>query len=207
VVDQLNNNKRKRVLLDVDGVLADFCSVAVSIVNRVCGTSFTSHDVTEFDICGSLGVSKEDAAKVKREIGSYSGLASTLAVYPGAREGVAKLRTIADVVIVTSPWNSNPTWTFDREQWLLRHFGIPHRDVIHTGAKHCVVGDVLVDDKTSTCDEWRLAHPHGVAVQWSTLHNRRDLWDGPSTCDWDHLIEIVRTGAIDGRFDDGGPTP
>jgi 5'(3')-deoxyribonucleotidase len=163
------------------------------MLNELYDTSFRREQVTEFDFTKALSMSPPAAAAAKRAIGAASGFARHLDVYPGAIDGVRRLQQIAEVYIVTSPWNSNPTWCHDREAWLERHFGIPHARVIHTSAKHLIAGDVLVDDKTSTCDQWRAAWPSGVAVLWSTLHNRRDLWDGPCTSDWDHLIEIVGT--------------
>lgn len=185
--------RKPRVLVDCDGVLADFIGGALATINERCGTSYTREQVTEFNFTRSLGMTPQQAAATKRIIGNAERFALNLDVYPGAVDGVRRLREIASVHIVTSPWNSNPTWTHDREAWLLRHFGIQHGEVTHTSAKDGVFGHVLIDDKTSTCEEWRAAWPNGVAVLWSTPHNRRDLWDGPSTSDWDHLIEIVRT--------------
>lgn len=180
------------VLLDCDGVLADFIGGVLPIINELLGTSHTPEDVTEFSFADALRLTPEQAAKVKRAIGTEPRLADRLLVYPGARDGVRRLREIADVHIVTSSWDSNETWEFDRKKWLRRNFDIGHHDITFTAEKHRVTGDVLVDDKTNTCDAWRTAWPTGVAVQWSTPHNRRDPWDGPCTNDWGHLIEIVK---------------
>lgn len=182
----------KRVLLGCDGVLADFVSAALDIVWEEFGQRFYPEDVTEFDIMRSLGFGPEDSAKFKRLVGGEAGLASTLAVYPGSQEGVARLREIAEVYIVTSPFGSNPTWTHDREAWLKRHFDIKSKHVVHTGAKHLCVGSMLVDDKTEAVVSWREAHPAGIPVLWSTPHNRRDPWDGQCTNDWEFLVDLVK---------------
>lgn len=181
----------KRVLLDCDGVLADFVSAALDIVWEEFGLRFQPADVTEFDIMKSLGFGPDDSARFKRLVGGEEGLASTLAVYPGAREGVDRLRAIAEVYIVTSPFGSNPTWTHDREKWLKKHFDIGSKHIVHTSAKHLCVGDVFVDDKTEACVAWQAEHPNGVAVQWATPHNRRDGWNGASTNDWAKLLRYV----------------
>lgn len=183
----------KRVLLDCDGVLADFTSAMLQLVNVFCATTFTPADVTEFDFAKALKLDRGHAAAVKSAIGGSPMFAANLAVYPGAVEGVRKLREVAEVYIVTSPWNSNPTWTHDRETWLKRHFDIPHQRVIHTSAKHVCAGDVFVDDKTSTLVEWCEHQRAGIAVQWQTLHNRRDQWHGFSTCDWGELAKLVES--------------
>lgn len=187
------DHRRPRALVDCDGILSDFIGGALATINELYTTSFTREQVTEFDFTKALGMSPAAAAACKRAIGRADGFARHLMVYPGAADGMRRLAELGEIYIVTSPWNSNPTWCHDREAWLDEHFGIPHARVIHTSAKHLIAGDVLVDDKTSTCAAWRAAWPGGIAVQWQTPHNRRDPWDGASTADWDELIRIVRT--------------
>jgi 5'(3')-deoxyribonucleotidase len=184
---------RPRVLLDCDGVLSDFIGSVLALTNELLGTSYRPEDVTEFDFMRALGLPPDTAAAVKRRIGTAPGFAAALAVYPGAVDGVAKLGKHAEIYVVTSPWNSNPTWCHDREAWLERNFGVPHNRVIHTSAKRLIAGDVLVDDKTATCDAWRAAWPRGIAVRWETLHNHRDAWTGPSMASWVELLEVVRS--------------
>lgn len=181
----------KTVLLDVDGVLADFVSAYLDIVHEVTGRVHSPADVTSWDINAALGIEGVQASNVKRAIGSAPQLARRLAVFDNAQTGVAALEAIANVYIVTSPWNSNPTWTHDREHWLERYFGIRSSRVIHTSAKHLVRGDFLVDDKTATLVMWWAHNPVGVPVQWQTPHNRTELWSGESTNSWARLAEIV----------------
>lgn len=181
-----------RVLLDCDGVLADFCGSFLGLVNAKFGTSYRSEDVVDYDIAAALGWDRDRTEEAYSLIAEEPEFAARLDVLPGAIDGVRRLRDVAEIYIVTSPWWSHPTWVHDRNNWLYANFGIQAGRVIHTAAKELVVGDVLVDDKTSTCEAWRAAHhPRGVAVQWSTPHNRRDLWDGPSTSNWDFLIDEI----------------
>lgn len=182
--------KRKTILLDVDGVLADFVAGFLALLESELGIKATREQVAHFDIGASLGLSREHSSQVKRALGSRVGFARELDIYPGAVEGVRLLEPIADVYIVTSPWNSNPTWMHDREHWLEKHFGIPHSRVIHTSAKYRVSGDVLVDDKTDTLGKWRDVQG-GLPVQWETPHNRLDRWMGISTNNWFELRELV----------------
>lgn len=181
-----------RVLLDCDGVLADFVGGFLAIVNRACGTFYTHEHVTEYDVCKALGITTEQATHAFDTVSGSRGFALALEPLPGAIDGVRRLQEIADVFIVTSPWNSSPTWTHEREAWLRRHFDIPHRRVIHTGAKYMVRGDFLVDDKTETLTRWDMEHgPHRKAIQWQTPHNRRDGWAGPSTNSWTILADMI----------------
>lgn len=181
----------KRVLIDCDGVIADFCGGFLKLVNARFGTSLASTDIGSYDIAKAVGWSTKQANEAYQLIADCPDFAAKLDVFPGAIDGVRRLREVAEIYAVTSPWHTQPTWCHDRSNWLWRHFGIPAHHVIHACAKHLVRGDMLVDDKLSHVEEWRAAWPDGVAVLWETPHNRRDLWDGPSTSSWDFLVDLV----------------
>lgn len=188
----MHNDRRSGpvVLLDCDGVLADFIGGVLEIVERITGLCFDRHDVDQYDFCAALGIRGMDASLIKQAI-AERGFCERLAPLEGARAGVKALHLIADVYVVTSPWNSSETWTHDRESWLWRHFKIPSSRVIHTSAKHLVCGDVFVDDKTSTVAAWRDAWPDCGAVRWDTPHNANDAWDGTTCSSWDHLLAAI----------------
>lgn len=180
-----------RILLDCDGVLSDFIGGVIPIINELLDTAYTPADVTVFSFAESLKLTVDQAVAVKRAIGSEPKLAARLPVLPGAVDGLRKLQEIAEIYIVTSSWDSNPTWEYDRKAWFKRHFDLHHNRIIFAHDKQVCVGDVLVDDKTETLIAWRDAHPCGVAVQWQTPHNRLDAWDGISLGNWDDLVRMV----------------
>jgi 5'(3')-deoxyribonucleotidase len=183
----------KRILLDCDGVLADFIGEALETIVAHGGPRHTPEDVTEFDFVKSLGLDLDLARRVKRTISTEPGWWYGLDPFPEARAGVDALRKIADVYVVTSPWNSHPTWLHEREEWLKKHFEIPHSHVVACSAKHIVHGDMIVDDKTSALVTWMEYRTHAdhEAVQWITPHNRRDGWTGRSTQSWQQLATWI----------------
>lgn len=185
-------NKRPIVLLDCDGVLSDFIGGVLEIVKNVTGLIFSREDVGQFDFCAALGIRGMDASLIRGAIGER-GFCESLKPYEGAQAGVRSLQEIAEVYVVTSPWNSSPTWTHERESWLWRHFKIPHSRVLHTSAKHLVAGDLFVDDKTSTVVAWRDAWPGRHAVRWNTPHNASEAWEGAEYADWSLLCLMVST--------------
>ncbi len=213
-----NTAHRPRVLLDVDGVLADFVSGYLEIVRHITGRDYKPEQVTQFDIELSLGLTPDEGRACKRMLGESRGFCESLDVYPESQEGVDALQMVADVYIVTAPWNSCATWTHEREAWLKKHFGIRPDHVIHTSAKYVCAGDFLVDDKVSACLKWQREHPSSLAVIWDTPHNRLGGYDGGvRTRDWSALRRIVRqlsSGPSDdrsaaappaaGRSSDGG---
>lgn len=189
----MTDSRKPRILVDVDGVIADFCGGFLKLINAQFGTEYTPADITDYDIAKALRWSPERTEAAYDLITHCDRFAAMLEPLPGAQTGVARLLEIGEVYAVMSPWWSNKTWVHDRNNWLFERFGIGAGRVVHTAAKHLVAGDVLIDDKTSTCEEWRAAWPNGLAVQWATPHNRRDVWDGPCATNWDELIDIVST--------------
>ena len=178
-----------RVLLDCDGVLADFLTPCLAIVNGLSGTKHELSHVTSWNVFDSLGVSpavKSKTYKLMKE----EGWCWRLPVMPGAKEAVADLMKISEVHCVTSPMNG-PHWEFERRQWLEHHFDI---DVVHsTEHKFAVSGDLLVDDKTSHLEKWLRAHPGGTVVRWDpgTRAHLHEEFAGVTTNDWNYLLAVV----------------
>jgi 5'(3')-deoxyribonucleotidase len=192
------------VALDSDGILSDFTSGALRIVERVLGRRHVPADVTMFDFTKALGLSPKEAKLVKDEIGKTRGFAAGLAVYPGAVDGVRRLREIADVHVVTSPWNSNETWYSEREEWLYRNFGIGHDHVTHTSAKYIADTDVLIDDKASHVAAWLEVHPDRVGAFWRTPHNTSEAVPvgAHSITSWDAIVALVEEVAREREWRD-----
>lgn len=170
----------KRVLLDCDGVISDFVSGYLDVVFRVTGKEFKPEHVTSWDIADALRLSKDERRLVTDALNETEQFAWRLNVLPHA---------IADVHIVTSPWNSHPTWCHDRVMWL-RQLGIRSDHITQTSAKHICSGDIIVDDKVTTLMEWSKEFPLGVAVKWNTLHNRNEAWVGLATDSWAFLVGL-----------------
>ena len=188
--------KKLKLALDVDGVLGDFTSSALRVVEEVTGKRFALTDVTAWNFTKAIGLSAEEASAVKKEIGARRGFAASIAPYLPARQGVRRLRELGDVFCVTSPWESNPWWRAERTSWLALHFGI---DVVHhADDKTGYEADVFVDDKSSHVRDWLSAWPGRTAVFWRTPHNMSETvpWGAYSTNLWDALYELARQAAL-----------
>lgn len=178
---------RPRILLDVDGVLADFLTPALDVIERLTGKAYCAADITTWDIFAVVGKEWE---RPFFEACNQPGFAASLAVYPGAQEGVARLREVAEVYIVTSPMNHNPTWTHEREAWLWGHFQIPSNRIVHTSAKHLCVGDALIDDRPLNIERWNEEHPTGAGLLWDAPWNRTDKV-GVRVRGWSEIVNLV----------------
>jgi len=185
-----------RLALDCDGVLADFSSGALRVVEEVTGKRFAPADITMWDFTLALGLSASEASAVKKAIGAKRGFAASLMPYPHARQGVRRLRELGEVYCVTSPWDSNAWWRAERDSWLALHFGIDR--VHHAGDKTSYEADVFVDDKSSHVRDWLSAWPGRAAVFWRTPHNTSESVPAGahSTGSWDALYEIAREAAL-----------
>jgi len=177
------------VLLDCDGVLADFVSAALRIVKSLTGRYYSPETITTWEVFDSLPEDERVRSEVYRAMKAPGGC-SNIPVYADALSGVKRLREIADVVAVTSPFKGSLTWAHEREVWLEKYFGISN--VIHARDKRRVHGDFFVDDKPEHIREW-LAYwatrdPNCVGILWQTPRVDQ-LPHGVST--WDQVIEIV----------------
>jgi 5'(3')-deoxyribonucleotidase len=180
---------RPTVLLDVDGILADFIGAALLALRAESGIVVPRETVTTWEVFDSLPPEAQSYKTrvyelMKGKLGCFS-----MRPYDGSQEGVRRLQGLADVVIVTSPFPDSDFWMSEREKWLKSHFGITRERIIHTCSKHHVKGDFLVDDKTSHVLKWAECHPQGRALLWDMAYNKGDeLPDGVSrVVGWEQL--------------------
>lgn len=180
---------RPVVLLDVDGVLANFIEASLRVL-RAVGVSAEHDDVTSWHLEDSLGLTNKQRGWLM-EAWSEPGFCSMIPPYAGAREGVDALREVADVYAVTAPMWSSPTWQGERTEWLVKHFAFDRKDVVSTHAKYLVAGDVLVDDKPETVAKWR---------QWGRITGRGHtglgvLWDRPYNRNTPESVGLMRSAS------------
>lgn len=188
------------ILLDCDGPLARFSEAWLAAHFIECGVLRDVREIDRWDMA-SCAWFAADAAKaglepsaLKKRIAAHvirPGFCEEIEVQAGAKEAVAKLAELAEVFVVTSPWDSSPTWMHERMHWVHRHFGIPRGHVIQAGRKHLIRGDVFVDDKASHVLEWSAAWPDGTAILFDMAHNRADDVGDVVRAGWDHIVQVA----------------
>lgn len=174
------------ILVDVDGVQADFVGGYLELVRRTTGRKHIHADVKQYSIAASLGLTAEEQASVEAKV-TARGFVANLAPLPGAAEGLRQLRRLGRVVACTSPWPRSRYWHSEREDWLIDHMGFTSRDIIFAHDKQHVRGRALVDDKGDNVVKWAQwgepAHakdfryqPQGAcrAILWAATHNASD---------------------------------
>jgi 5'(3')-deoxyribonucleotidase len=157
------------VLLDVDGVQADFVADFLPVVKGVTGRAHTHDQVTRFKFSECI-ISKEESGECWKQIDRLPGLVRTMREIGGAREALAEIRTFADVKAVTSP-HLGPHWMYERYQWLMAR-GYSKYDIILASDKTHIRGATLVDDHLENCSDWAWANPGRSAVLFDQPWNQ-----------------------------------
>jgi len=157
------------ILLDCDGVIADFLTPTLEFVKNKTGQEFTHTHITEWDIFKSIGMA--DMWKDFHEFASKKNFCAKIKPYTGSQAGVARLRLVGDVYVVTSPL-ATPHWCFERTQWCEKHFELGKPNVIHAEAKYMVMGDVLIDDKYENILSWVATNPYGTGLLFDRPYNQ-----------------------------------
>jgi 5'(3')-deoxyribonucleotidase len=163
---------KKRILLDCDGVLADFCSLCFDFIEKNIGKKFAHEDVKQWDVFEALGVKY-----LENDFRSYissGGKCSDIAPYVESISAVHDLKKDFEIVVVTSPLHVT-SWVVERTDWLKRHFGFKKEDIIFATRKECVTGDFLIDDHVENCSSWKEQHHKGVSLLWDAPYNRSKI--------------------------------
>lgn len=166
--------RRLKILVDADGVMADFTSAYLNVLADITGRYHSSSEVTSWEFKECVASEDEDKA-VWARIRETPGLVRNLAPIWGLKSALAELRQLGDVVCVTSPvWGT--TWAEERYHWLAEHGDFGRRDIVFASDKSHVHGDVLIDDHVKNLAEW--FHEHGQRRGYPLLvdqpYNRRD---------------------------------
>jgi 5'(3')-deoxyribonucleotidase len=181
-----------KIWVDVDGVCANFTALYLSLLNQRFGRMRVFEEVTKFDFSACVS-NKDEDRWIWQHIDATPGLVYQLDDLPGARDGLAALRTLGKVRALTSP-TFGPTWMPERARWLLDR-GFAKADIVFCSDKALVPGDVLIDDRLETCIEWQAAHPNGTAIVFDAPYNQGDL-QGCTRCrGWIEVVECVAATA------------
>lgn len=142
------------ILVDVDGVLADF----VGGVLREIGISSRYESIHDLDLSKCLSKLQYECMQ---EMCHLPGFCTSLEWYPSAKNFVGLLNKIGYCYALTTPWECS-TWCAERVDWLNPY--IKKEKVIFAHAKHLVRGDILIEDNPYNVMAWKNLNPDKLAI-------------------------------------------
>lgn len=192
------------VLIDCDGVLADFLGAAKASVIETGGEN--AWDDAYLSRWGFLWDGTLPKA-VQSAVDSHTTNSrwwSNLPVLPGAKLGFKRLLTatkISNIYVVTAPSDYCPMWSDARKHWLNREFGVPANQVVIGGSKAAWLGDgIFFEDRMDTLVCWMHngdpVHRLGIYIespateyQYERLtEDERILW--AEHCLMNHIVTV-----------------
>ena len=163
---------KKRILVDMDGVLADVYSRFFEIHEHETGQRLTIND-----IAGKL---EAEAFANQRIWVTAPGFFRHLPVMEGSREALLKLNHHYRVMVVSMA-TEFPYALTDKQLWLNENFPfIGWQNIVFCGDKSIIEADIMIDDHFKNLDHFRgetlmFTQPPNMLVT-DTRHRRVNSW-------------------------------
>lgn len=162
----------KRILADMDGVLADVYKRFFELHEQETGQRLSIGD-----IAGKL---EADAFPNQLKWVTAPGFFRTVPVMQGSIEGLKKLNTGFEVIIVSMATEFPQSLT-DKQLWLHDHFPfISWKQLVFCGNKNLLKADIMIDDHPKNLDHFSgvtimFSQPHNILLN-NTRHKRVNSW-------------------------------
>ncbi|MGL5957580.1 MAG: 5' nucleotidase, NT5C type [Phocaeicola sp.] len=169
---------KKKILVDMDGVLADVYAKVIEMQYTQRGIHMTEEQLN--------GIEEREACPDIVEIVSSKGFFRNPPVMDGAIEGLKYLNDKYDVLIVSSA-TEFPGCLDDKQAWLMEHFPfISWRQMIFCGVKSGIKGDIMLDDHPKNLDffdgvRYLFTQPHNYFLKNESYH-RVNSWSEIMNC-------------------------
>lgn len=163
--------KRQQILLDMDGVLVDFLSGAINVLNKEFNKAYTLEEyVNKFGLWETYdfyGISKKQFWDA---IGSEDNFWLNLKPIPWYKELYSMLSEIGDVTILTTP-SLDPSCAMQKLQWLDKYMNIKSDSVLMGSRKYLLAKNgILIDDYYKNVNDFRSFGGEAILVPsvWNT---------------------------------------
>lgn len=138
-----------KILLDVDGVIADYVGSLLEFIHDITGFFYDRDEITTWDIFESLKVNDATLKVIKQSWFDACGtgdICYNIKPFEGAIDFVSNLRKDGHSVVALTSQMQVSNWAMQREQWLKDYFAFDGDDIIFTSGKHHVQGNIFIDD-------------------------------------------------------------
>ncbi len=164
-------NRPLRIIVDMDGILADFMGGIWRTCQARYGVAGDTEKVTSFyHLSNGLEKPLPDGERLD-DLFHQPGFFAALEPLSGAQEA---MRALVDegheVVIASTP--CTPHSAAEKIAWMEQHFPmIPRKNVFIGHLKHYIGGDVLIDDGLHNAMAFRKAQPPALVVTLAYPYN------------------------------------
>jgi len=159
---------RRRVAIDVDGVLADQVTHVLARARKDYGVRMSKNDITAWD-------TKVDSIPFDKLILRYfkkSKFVATMPIMKGSIGAIRLLRQKARIIVVTNRPIGTKRETF---RWLARNFKIKSsefHDYARSPGKATLDADVLIDDRIRNIKSFTRPHSNRYGILFDQPWNR-----------------------------------
>jgi 5'-nucleotidase len=188
--------KKLRILVDLDGIVADFFGPLWVEYERLTGEKISTSQILCWDM--SKYVSHPEVLK---SIYFRHGYFTTLPTLPGAVNALGELADDGhELVIVSSP--CTPHSAAEKLEWCKKHLPFLDQKNVWIGHnKHHVRGDILIDDGPHNISAYRREHPEAFLTGIAHPYNEGASYDLRADCHekpadaWDQMLAAIRAMA------------
>ena len=132
------SSMKKRILVDMDGVLADVYSRFFELHEEETGQRLSVREIA--------GLLEAEAFPEQLKWVTAPGFFRTVPVMPGSIEGLTKLNNNFKVIVVSLATEFPQSLT-DKQLWLHDHFPfIGWQQIVFCGDKNIIKADIMIDD-------------------------------------------------------------
>jgi 5'(3')-deoxyribonucleotidase len=172
----------KRILVDMDGVLADVYSRFFELHEEETGQRKTMDEI--------IGLKEGEAFPGAYRWVETPGFFRTLPLIPDSQRVLKFLNDTYEIIVVSMA-TEFPASLTDKQLWLNEHFPfISWRQVVFCGNKNLIRADLMIDDHFKNLDNF-----DGETIMFRQPHNLRST-DHPHTIvsSWKEIEELLLPG-------------
>ena len=170
-----------KLLIDMDGVMVEHSAMFMRWLNKQNGTSHRYEDISAFRYPNLTHRERRQVMKWWHKADLYDSHPPE----PGCISALAALRRRHRVVAVTSPMDGH---VHSKWRWLRRTGGFREADIVITGDKTLVPGDVLLDDRVKNLEQAEETG-HALPVCFDRPWNQD--WAGARVRSWPEFVDHV----------------
>jgi len=162
----------KRVLVDMDGVLANVYSRFIEKHEEEFGVRLATKDI--------IGLKEAEAFPNQLKWVNKQGFFRTVPVMPGSQQVLKRLHDHYEIVVVSMA-TEYPMSLTDKQLWLADKFPfISWKQIVFCGSKNIIQADIMIDDHPKNLDNFKgetiiFSQPHNLNLL-NTRHKRVDNW-------------------------------